>query len=1419
MPELGATDAAIRDAVSYLTAHRFDVVDSLPAVDARGAAVQLRPENDPIAEVVSFYEDHISFDGSVAVFSSIDVVFGALPHFAELVRTPTVFHAEVGDDYGPVSALRHSRFVMLQSLGVVDGREVAIAAHYIARKLSAPVIHFFRNLDGPASSSLDLAQINELFVKGINMSQDEQVVPAPQDVASVVRDALCAVRLDRAFVYSGPPDAKAALLVLGDIQPLAEVAARHKVGVVTVRIYSPNCFDVLADTLPASVNKIAVLEQTSRVNTSWLPLLQDLLCAPSELLSRFKSITSYQLGYLDSCAAETALEQIMTEFDAKEVEHGKFIGAEFSTGQRLSPEQEARRAAARRHEEPYTNVLRQLFPHLEILNDPALEKLATNAPEYGLGRFLAKDAAQRTMVNEISEKVADGIYSDEVSSLLTEWITVGSSDRFYDRLTQAVPRDPAASEIDLEKFRPHQFWLIGSDAWAYDLGNSGVHHALTLNRNVNVLVIDTAPESATSSSGRRKKDIGLYAMGFGNAYVASVAVYASYTQLLQAMLEAAKFDGPSVITAYLPYGTDPQHVDALAILQETKRAVDSGYWPLYRYNPLKPDDEAFTLDSYTLRKSLKSFLDREQLLSLLSRKTPKFSKYIAGSYGNNIQVHQARRAKEAYKRLLDGLSGPPLLILFASDGGQAESVAKRLALRAKARTVKARVLAMDDVEVEALVAEQHVVFVTSTAGQGEFPQNGRAFWDQLKSAADLDLSEVKVGVFGMGDSKYWPRKADRIYFNKPSKDLHARLQKLGAQELLPLGQGDDQAEDGWSTAYNEWEPALWDALGVDRTAGVNEPVPPTNEDIKIGSNYLRGTIAAALKDTSTGAVSANDQQLTKFHGIYMQDDRDLRDERKARGIEPAYSFMVRVRLPGCVATPEQWLKIDELSDSRGNGTFKLTTRGTFQLHGVIKQDLKAAIRGINSVLLDTVAACGDVDRNVVGTSLPNNQKVHKQIVDTAHAISEHLLPKTTAYYEIWLEGSDESDKPGDEDVWNNRSAGPTKKTKKQLVGQSPIEDIEPMYGPAYLPRKFKVNIAVPPLNDVDVYAHDVGLIAIVEKDIVVGYNVLCGGGMGTTHNNTKTYPRLGSPLGFVPQDKIKEVVENIMLVQRDYGNRANRKHARLKYTIDDMGVDEFKHKVEEYLGYKLEPPRQHIPFTTNADPFGWIRDEDNMNHFTCFIENGRVEDTSELHFRTGLRKIAEFLVGSKGEFRLTANQHVVLSNITDCQLPRVKELLDEFKLDNLNFTGLRLSSQACVAFPTCGLAMAESERYLPVFLTKLEAAIEEYGLRHDSIVLRMTGCPNGCSRPWVAEIALIGKAYGTYNLMLGGGHHGERLNKLYRSSLKEDEILEILRPMLKQWALEREENEHFGDFVIRKKIISATREGKDFWDKIEPGLE
>jgi sulfite reductase (NADPH) hemoprotein beta-component len=1165
-----------------------------------------------------------------------------------------------------------------------------------------------------------------------------------------------------AIEYSGPPDAEAAIYIFGSTGVFVDVldsddapADLLNVGLITARLYRPWLGTaILSDSIPRSIKRIAVLEQIRRKTTRWGPSFLDLLSSlnatpgtPGKI-----QLVQYRLGQIEPATATQALRGIFQNLApvATPRKHSRRRGhsqaavvpiQNLSIGNEAEPAIDHTPVEQPGLEQAYLKILNQLFTtRLFIANQSKPTKSGVSpalvaSPEYGFGSLLARSEQRKRFVQQVKQSASSKAFiTESPKQWLSRWALSAEdpikSNEIAPEVIARLANDGSRLSTELldnkALFCKESQWLIGSDAWAYDLGNSGVHHVLASGANVNMLIVDSEPysERSAADASKRKKDIGLYAMNFGNAYVASVAVYSSYTQVLEAMIEADRFEGPSVVLAYLPY--NKENDSPLTVLQETKKAVDMGYWPLYRWDPSNEQkgEPSFSLDSERIKQELETFLKRDNQLTQLMNRHPQFAANLSDSYGSEIRKLQKRKAKDAYEQMLEGLYGAPLTILFASDNGNAEALAKRLGNRGKARGLKTMVFAMDDYPIEDLASEENIVFLTSTAGQGEFPQNGRAFWDAIKDAADLDLSGAHVSVFALGDSHYWPRKEDKIFYNKPGKDLEARLTFLGAKELTTIGLGDDQDPDTYQTGYSEWEPRLWQALNVANVEGLPEEPPPlTNEDIKIASNYLRGTIEEGLADASTGAISASDQQLTKFHGTYMQDDRDLRDERKAQGLEPAYSFMIRCRLAGGVATPSQWLQMDEISTAMGNETMKLTTRQTFQFHGIIKSKLKPAMRAINQALMTTIAACGDVNRNVMCSPLPTMAEYHQDVKGVAQKISDHLLPSTTAYHEIWLK----DDFTGE---------------KTQMAGDA-VQDFEPLYGPTYLPRKFKISIAIPPHNDVDVYAHDIGLIAIRDKENkrLAGFNVLAGGGMGVTHNMKKTYPRTGYMMGYVSADKVHLVCEKIMLVQRDNGDRKNRKHARLKYTMDDMGNEVFKSKVQELLNplnIKLEAPKP-FKFVSNIDTFGWQKDEKGMNHFTFFIENGRVEDTAEFPMRTGLKEIAKI---HKGEFRLTPNQHLTLSNVTDDAKPGIVELMKKFKLDNTQFSAMRLSSSACVAFPTCGLAMAESERYLPELITKLERCLEENGLSQDSIVMRMTGCPNGCARPWVAEAAFVGKAYG-----------------------------------------------------------------------------
>ena len=561
-----------------------------------------------------------------------------------------------------------------------------------------------------------------------------------------------------------------------------------------------------------------------------------------------------------------------------------------------------------------------------------------------------------------------------------------------------------------------------------------------------------------------------------------------------------------------------------------------------------------------------------------------------------------------------------------------------------------------------------------------------------------------------------------------------------------------------------------------------------NERIKEASAYLRGTLAEGLGEVVTGAIAEDDQQLVKFHGMYLQDDRDLRPERTRKKLEKAFSFMIRLRLPGGVCTPDQWLRLDRLAQDYANGTLRLTTRQTFQFHGVIKSNLKTAMKGIDAALLDTLAACGDVNRNVLATSNPHQSRAHRAALALAHAISDHLLPHTPAYREIWLDG-------------------------EKIAGGETEEVVEPIYGRTYLPRKFKTVVAVPPANDVDIFAQDLGFIAILDEDgEVEGWNVTVGGGMGMTHGEKDTYPRTADVMAFCrPEDAIG-VAEAVVKVQRDWGDRANRKHARLKYTIEDRGLGPFRAEVERRIGKALEDPRP-FHFDSTGDRYGWTRGEDGLSHLTLFIENGRLRDIPDgPSLLTGMRRIAEV---HDGEFRLTANQNVIIANVRPDNRAAIDELVAAHGFDR-NATALRRNAMACVALPTCGLALAESERYLPDLVTALEDRLQAHGLAEDEITIRMTGCPNGCARPYISEIGLVGKGPGRYNLYLGAAFDGSRLSKLYAEDLGHEGIVAALDPLFADYAKRRRKEERFGAFLIRAKHVAKTANGADFHARTGP---
>ncbi len=554
-----------------------------------------------------------------------------------------------------------------------------------------------------------------------------------------------------------------------------------------------------------------------------------------------------------------------------------------------------------------------------------------------------------------------------------------------------------------------------------------------------------------------------------------------------------------------------------------------------------------------------------------------------------------------------------------------------------------------------------------------------------------------------------------------------------------------------------------------------------NEHIKDASAYLRGTLAEGLREEITGAIIEEDQQLVKFHGMYLQDDRDLRHERGKKKMEKAFAFMLRLRIPGGVCTTGQFLHIHHIATTYGNHTMRLTTRQTFQLHGIIKSNLKATMREIDEAALTTIAACGDVNRNVMSVSNPYQSRAHAQAYATAKAISDHLLPRTPAYREIWLDG-------------------------ERIIGGEE-EVIEPIYGKTYLPRKFKTVVAVPPSNDVDIYAHDLGYIAILDENgDVEGYNVTVGGGMGMTHGQPETYPRTADVMGFCKPDQAVAVAEAVVTVQRDWGDRTERAHARLKYTIEDRGLDAFRAEVEKRSGVKLGEPKP-FTFDSTSDRYGWTESEDGNGHLTLFVQNGRLRDIpGGPQWLTGLKQIAEM---HDGEFRLTANQNIIIANVAPDKRWDIGKLVDKHKL-TADASPLRRNSMACVALPTCGLALAESERYLPDLVTELEERLASHGLTDDEIVIRMTGCPNGCARPYLAEIGLVGTGPGKYNLYLGAAFDGSRLSKLFAEDLDHKGIVAALDPIFAVFAAERYERERFGDYVIRAGFVARSGNGRNF---------
>ncbi|EIJ36484.1 NADPH-dependent assimilatory sulfite reductase hemoprotein subunit [Thiothrix nivea] len=550
------------------------------------------------------------------------------------------------------------------------------------------------------------------------------------------------------------------------------------------------------------------------------------------------------------------------------------------------------------------------------------------------------------------------------------------------------------------------------------------------------------------------------------------------------------------------------------------------------------------------------------------------------------------------------------------------------------------------------------------------------------------------------------------------------------------------------------------------------------EHIKDRSDYLRGNLADDFRNPITAAISEDNVQLVKFHGSYMQDDRDVRLHRQEKKLEPAYSFMIRLRVPGGDLSAAQWIKLDDISNQYGNGTSRITTRQALQFHGIIKFDMKNTIKAMDAALLDSIAGCGDVNRNVMCTPDPALSRVHAEVFPWAQKISDHLLPQSRAYHEIWLD----------------------EEQGKTLVAGGEAAETEPLYGKHYLPRKFKIAIAIPPFNDMDVYANDIGLIAVAENGHLAGFNVAVGGGLGMTFGRDDTYPRLASVIGFCTPEQVLEVCFHIVAIQRDYGNRQDRKLSRFKYTLDRFGLDWFQQELHERLGFALSKVRA-FEFATTGDRFGWRSSTDGLWHLGLRLEYGRVLDNDTHRLKSALRAIAQQNLSG---FRMTGNQNLILTGVREADIEVVENILHEhgYAPDASHLSGLRRNSIACVALNTCPQAMAEAERYLPDLISKLEVSLDKYGLRHDDIKIRMTGCPNGCGRSVLGEIGLIGKSLGRYNLYLGASFNGDRLNRLYRENLDEAAILTVLDELFTAYATHRREAESFGDFVIRAAYVN-----------------
>ena len=947
---------------------------------------------------------------SLTATSSSHLLIHLVLHLVDLSSRPVVLHIAVDHDLSDVLLLRSAIPFFLLSNTAQQAHDNALLAARLARIEKKAVVHAFYLL--PESKSVDILPEHQM----LSFLADKQQASPPSRSGYVSREKLPngyangyanghdvigqssngwtpiddpsvisnfnAYRAVAAETQSQVGRSLPNLVVRGPSEPRTVVItvgrdltfSAEGVSFIALNLINPLPHSELLSAIPASVQRVIVLEQVYSWTTKWTPIYLEIVSSLQHRDAEHRpAVLNGIIGDIGSITSSDILK--LTNLSTS-----PSLPLRFGTLPSSSPTNPV--PVVPKHESAYTKILAHIFgDRLDIVNSPTLvatQGQVATTPEFALGRVRGQVDERTDLVASVEELLRiEGVPSD-LHTTLSKWLLRkddgDQSRKFAKEIISSLQSSrfdhPAASKIlSLRSHLPAvSRWIIGSDVWSYDLGASGLHHAIASGLNVNILIIDNLPYTArnTADPQRRKHDVGLYAMNHGDVYVASIAAFSSYAQVLQALIEADKFDGPSVILAYLPYRSEDS--PALEVLKETKLAVDAGYWPLYRWDPSKERDgkEPFSLDSDAIKNELRQFLDRQNHLSQLTRSKPQIAAELVSNLGDAVKEARKQRAQQSYNDLLTSIDAPPLLVLYASDGGAAEKKAKRLAGRATARGLSTTLATLDSMPLETLSGEEYVAFITSTAGQGEPPQNGRSFFKALNAAVSCGekiFGKLKFSVFGMGDSHYWPRPEDAHYYNKPGKDLDARLEKLGGERVSNLGLGDDQDADGAETGYKIWEPSLWKALGVDSVDITEaEPEPITNEHIKAASGYLRGTISEGLEDSSTGALAPSDTQLTKFHGIYQQDDRDIRDERQAQGVEPAYSFMIRVRMPGGICNPQQWLQIDQIADEHGSGTFKITTRQTFQFHGVIKKHLKPAIQDINRVLLDTLAACGDVNR-------------------------------------------------------------------------------------------------------------------------------------------------------------------------------------------------------------------------------------------------------------------------------------------------------------------------------------------------------------------------------------------------------------------------------------------------------------------------